>query len=102
MRLFLVLILGFSLPACGWLYTDTVTPLCTNMKGTHIGEQSSRSKMKEISIPRLPGARLRWSSKAIGDAAREQGIEEIYYCDLKVFRVLGGIWGSEAVVVYGR
>jgi hypothetical protein len=86
----------------GYLYTNTVEPYCTDMQSTPRAHSRSDSGIVSVSIPRLPGARTVWSSNAIGDAAKQAGIKEVYYCDLKRFSVLGGIYGSESLVVYGR
>ena len=42
-----------------------------------------------------------WSSRAIGDVAKRNGIETIYFCDLKLVSVLGGIFRKEQIIVYG-
>ncbi len=42
-----------------------------------------------------------WGSAAIGDVAKEQGMQEIYFADLEVFRVLR-IWNQYTVHVYGK
>lgn len=86
----------------GWIYTDTVEPLCTNMQSTVAEGNESTLGLKEVTLPRIPGARTMWSSNAIGDAARAAGIETVYYCDRKRFSLLGGIWGQDSVVVYGK
>ncbi len=72
------------------------------MEDTPVSSSSGSSGLKSISIPRIPGARTLWSSNAIADAATREGITQIHYCDRKVFSVLGGIWGSDSIVVYGE
>lgn len=103
-RIFCLLTVSIFLSGCirGYLYTNTVEPYCTDMQATPIAERRSDSGIVSVAIPRLPGARTVWSSNAIGDAAQQAGIKEIYYCDLKRFSVLGGIYGSESLIVYGR
>lgn len=72
------------------------------MNHTASSGKESTARLKQISIPRVPGARTVWSSNAIGVAAKEGGIEKIHFCDKKRFSVLGGLWGTDAVVVYGE
>lgn len=103
-RATLFLVLSFTVSGCvrGWIYTDTVEPYCVDMEETPFSGGDARSGLKGISIPRVPGARVVWSSSAIGDAALEQGISTVHYCDRKVFSVIGGLWSSETIVVYGE
>lgn len=103
-QILLLSIMSVFLSSCirGYLYTNTVEPYCTDMQSTPRAERRSDSGIMSVAIPRLPGARTVWSSNAIGDAAKQAGIKEVYYCDLKRFSVLGGIYGSESLVVYGK
>ena len=103
-RILPLFVMSALLSGCvrGYLYTNTVEPYCTDMQSTPRAERRSDSGIMSVSIPRLPGARTVWSSNAIGDAAKQAGIREVYYCDLKRFSVLGGIYGSESLVVYGK
>jgi hypothetical protein len=41
-----------------------------------------------------------WGSSGIADAAREQGMNQIYYADLETLSVLG-IWTQRWAIVYG-
>lgn len=103
-QILLLSIMSVFLSGCirGYLYTNTVEPYCTDMQSAPRAERRSDSGIMSVAIPRLPGARTVWSSNAIGDAAKQAGIKEVYYCDLKRFSVLGGIYGSESLVVYGK
>ncbi|NBW39970.1 hypothetical protein EBR25_03095 [bacterium] len=98
----IVAVLFFSGCFRGFLYTNTVEPYCTNMQSTPIGERRSDSGIVTVSIPRLPGARTIWNSNAIGDAVKQADLEEVFYCDRERFSILGGIYGSDSLVVYGR
>jgi hypothetical protein len=42
-----------------------------------------------------------WSSNAIGDIAKKNGIETIYFADLEVRRILY-IWNQYTVHIYGK
>ena len=98
------LVILFFLGGCapGWIYTDITQPFCTDMRNTVTGEAQGASSLRSVNIPRVPGTRTVWSSNAIGAAAKREGIEQLAYCDRKIFSVLGGIWGSDSIVVYGR
>lgn len=98
-----LLLIVFSLGGCyGWIYTNTVEPYCLDMDATSTAGASTSSSLKQVAIPRIPGARAMWSSNAIGDAVKKEGITKIHYCDKKTFRILGGLWGSDAIIVYGE
>jgi len=43
-----------------------------------------------------------WDSNAIGDIARAQGIDEIYYADMETLSVVFGIWSQRTVHIYGK
>ncbi|MCB0334856.1 MAG: hypothetical protein KDD62_01080 [Bdellovibrionales bacterium] len=43
-----------------------------------------------------------WRSRAIGDAAKVNGLDEIYYADLKKMSILGGLYKRETVQVWGN
>jgi hypothetical protein len=64
--------------------------------------RSSSAGLRQFSIPRVPGSRAVWSSNALADAVKENNIKEIYYCDREQFSILGGVWGNDTVVVYGK
>jgi hypothetical protein len=103
-RVFLISILALHLTGCtvGWVYTDTVEPYCADMDSTPVSQKSSGSSIKTFNIPRVPGARMIWSSNAIADAAAKEGIQTVQFCDKKRFSILGGLWGKESIVVYGQ
>ncbi len=42
-----------------------------------------------------------WDSNAIGDIAKEHGIETVYYADLEELSVLG-IWHEYTIHIYGK
>ena len=103
-RVLFLVCLAVQLSACsyGWLYTDTVTPYCTNMKNTPVDSLSHSAGLKQISIPRIPGAAAQWDSNTIHDAALSAGITQVAFCDRRRFRLPLGIWEEDVLVVYGR
>ena len=109
-RLALALVaLATSVPGCvpGRIYTHIHGPLSTNFNRTPVfsGDQKGReSDVKHLSIPLFKidvSVDLMWNSNAIGDIARNQGIEEVYYADLERLSILG-IWNQYTVHVYGK
>lgn len=42
-----------------------------------------------------------WNTSVIAKAAREAGIEQIYYADKRTFSVLFGLYRRETLIIYG-
>lgn len=99
-----LLLLSVFLSGCttGYIYTNTVSPYCTDMQEIKTESKKSTSSLKQISIPTVPGSRTIWNSNSIADAAKQGGIEKIQYCDRKKFSIMGGVWGSDSIIVYGE
>jgi hypothetical protein len=94
------MISGCTAPAI--LYSDTVSPLCLDARGTSLGTLDARGDTKRISIPSTNvDFTAEWSSRAIGDVARKQGIDTVHGCDMHRISVLLGIWSQQEVIVYG-
>jgi len=102
LKLLLITLLNLVLSGCGYIYTNTVTPLCTDMRNTPASDKLGVGMQKNVNIPRVPGTTISWSSNAIIEAAHRAGLSKVHYCDLKRFSVLGGLWRSETIVVYGE
>ncbi len=81
----------------GILYTHTKVPLDTNMSRTTAEGQGAVGDVKHISFY----VDVMWDSNAIGDIAKQNGIETIYYSDLEILRVLT-VWNQYTVHVYGK
>lgn len=97
-------LLSLTISACtyGIIYTNTVEPYCKNMLNTSLPELAHSTPLKQISIPQVPGARVRWHTNTINDIAKQAGIKKVAFCDRKRFRILGGIWEEDAIIVYGE
>ncbi len=100
--LVLVIILTTSGCTTGILYTDITEPYCTNMNNTPLLAQANSAPLKQISIPQMPGARIRWNTNTINDIAKEAGISKIAFCDRKIYRILLGLWEEDSIIVYGE
>lgn len=99
----LFMVSGCALPARGFVYTDTVQPLCHDLRGTPLGTKSGDGSSKRIQIPttRLD-ITAEWDSRAIGDIAKENGIATVYGCDSRIQSLLMGLWRKDTVIVYGE
>jgi hypothetical protein len=99
--LFLFLTLLLLLPGC--LYVHTVQPLTLNMDHTPVSAVERSGSLKLITFPPLSGSYqlVAWDSAAIGDIAKKQGMQEMYFADLETFSILR-IWNQYTVHVYGK
>lgn len=89
--------------ATGVLYTHTVQPLTIDMHRTPVATVEKEGSVKVISFPRFGGEYrlVAWDSAAIGDIAKKQGMEEVYFADVETFSILQ-IWNRYTVHVYGK
>ena len=82
------------------VYTHTIQPLDVNMNQTPIGEKKNTGDIKFFKL--LNGYfSFMWDTNAIGDIAKENGIDVIYYAELETFSILG-IWNQYTVHIYGN
>ena len=100
MRIALSLALCALLSSCatGLIYSHTTRPLVTDLRGTPLGDVTASQNVKHF---RYQNFDFQWSSNAIGDIAKNHGIQEVYYADLETLSILG-IWSQYHVHVYGR
>jgi len=89
------------LPGC--LYIHTVQPLTLDMDRTPIVATEKAGSLKLITYPPFGGnyRLVAWDSAAIGDIAKKQGMQEVYFADLETFSILR-IWNEYTVHVYGK
>ena len=81
----------------GVLYTHIKKPLDTNMFQTPVNGNNAQGDIKHISFY----VDVMWDSNAIGDIAKKNGIETIYYADIETLNILT-IWNQYKVHVYGK
>ena len=100
MRTCVALLFCFVVSGCtsGGIYSHITRPLVTDLRGTPIGEKTAAQDIKHFTIE---GYHIEWDSNAIGEIAKNHGIEEIYYADLETLSILG-IWSQYHVHIYGR
>lgn len=80
----------------GLIYSHIVEPLSADFDETPVVGDRAAGDVKEIQYY----VRVLWSSNGIGDVAKKNGFEKVYYADLETLRVLG-FWIQEWVHVYG-
>ncbi len=88
----------------GFIYTDISEPLVRNMDATPNPKNAKTVSLGQLKLeePFTPvGLRVEVNSNAIGEAARQHGIEDIYYADLRTISILGGIFQMRSVYVTG-
>ena len=98
LRSVLVSLMLLLMPCCGYglIYTHTVKPLDLNQQRTEIARTAKKGDIRHLQFR----VGVSWSSNAIGDIAKKNGIETIHYADMELLSVLG-IWRQYTVHVYG-
>jgi hypothetical protein len=96
----LALVVVLSACTTGIIYTHTMQPLTLDMHNTRIVPTSGEGDIKHLVLiyPPLSAA---WDDAAIGDIAKKNGIQELYFADLETLRILY-IWNRYWVHVYGK
>jgi hypothetical protein len=90
-------------PLVGLVYTNVKLPLTLDLKSTPMPAHLPGSdRIIEIKEPFSGlGIYARVSSNAIGDIARQNGVDPLYFADQEVFSILG-IWKTQRVFLYGE
>ena len=97
-------ILFLSGCSAGLLYKHTTRPLDLNLGDTKVVETSNKGHVQYLQYYVQPlqfTVSASWDSNAIGDIAKKNGMETIYYADLEVLSVLS-FWNRFTVHVYGE
>ena len=87
----------------GVIYSDVVRPLDTNMENTKRGGERVSGKLYTIREP-VTAVRVgaQWNSKAIGDVAKNKGLEKVHFADLRTESILFDLWKRETLYVWGE
>jgi hypothetical protein len=90
-------------PLVGLVYTNVKMPLTRDLKSTPVPAHLPVSdRIIEIKEPFSGlGIYARVSSNALGDIARQNGMDPLYFADQQVFSILG-IWKTQRVFLYGE
>jgi hypothetical protein len=95
------LLAGCSTP--GLLYTDITLPLTVDMNRTPRAPDASGTSQRSIRAPMSgAGIRAEWSERPPGESAKIGGLDSVSYADMHRYSVLGGLWASATVLVYGN
>jgi len=89
-----------SLSGCAVIYSHTTMPLDLNHDATKC-EMDMEDGEDNIKHFRYDIVDVRWDSNAIGEVARDHGINTVYYADMEELSLLFGIWNQHTVHVYG-
>ena len=104
-KILLALLLLLFQSGCvnGLIYTDITTPLTTNMHNTSVIDQTASDYRLVLKEPFTNvGIRGEWSNYAIAKTAKEHGMKNIHYADLREESILTGLWKKTTIIVYGR
>jgi len=89
----------------GLLYTKTIKPYTKTFRNTPVGEKVLVINTQNIkaSIPTItpPGLSGQWDTDDIMRLAREKGITELRYIDIKTVSFLLGTYSHKSLIVYG-
>ena len=82
----------------GTIYSHTTRPLDLNFSKTPKGGgRGEEGDIKHFYYY----VHVLWDTNAIGDIAKQNGIETIYYADIETLKVLG-YWNQYTVHIYGK
>ena len=96
----LALVVVLSGCSAGIIYTHTMQPLTLDMHSTRAVPTSGQGDIKHL-VLLYPALSFAWDDAAIGDIAKKNGIQELYFADLETLRILG-IWNRYWLHVYGK
>ena len=90
-------------PLVGLVYTNVKLPLTQNLNATPVPDSLPQSdRIIEIKEPFSGlGLYARVNSNALGDIARQNGVDPLYFADREVFSILG-IWKIRRILLYGE
>lgn len=94
---------GCGVISRGMLYTETIQPLCRDLRGTDLGTKVGTGSSKRVEIPTTQiDLTAEWDSRALGDIARKNGISVVHGCDSRRQSYLLGLWRRDEVIIYGE
>jgi hypothetical protein len=86
----------------GYLYTNTRAPYSIDLDNTPVSDVSGKSSVLRIKEPFTDlGIYTELNSNAIGDIARKNGMDKVYFADLETFSIFS-VWRSQSLVIYGE
>ena len=89
-------------PISGYLVTNTTVPFTLDLDNTPVTSTKGESAIVRIREPFTNvGVYTELNTTAIGDIARENGLQKVYFADLKTFSIFS-IWRTHTLVIYGE
>ena len=82
----------------GYIYDHVTLPFTTNFSKTPFCSNKCSGDIRHVHIRYVD---FKWHSNAIGDIAKEHGINTVYFADIEKFKILG-IWNQYTVHIYGK
>jgi len=78
-------------------------PYTTDLHNTKITDMEGFGTIFHIQEP-ISGYNIyiEFNSNAIGDIAKKHGLTKVYFADIEIFEVLGGIWQHKRLHIYGE
>ena len=77
-------------------------PYTTDLNNTPVPDSSASSSIVRIREPfTQAGVYTELNSNAIADIGRENGLETVYFADMKTFSIFS-VWRTQTLVIYGE
>ena len=77
-------------------------PYSIDLDNTPVSDASGKSTILRIREPFTDlGIYTELNSNAIGDIARKNGLEKVYFADLETFSIFS-VWRTNTLVIYGE
>jgi hypothetical protein len=104
--IFSLIPLVISTGGCGLLYNNTVRPHSLDFNRTPLGSKQCSHSAFKITVPLLPlstnRVQAQWDVSEIRTIAKEAGLTEVYYTDLKSIEFLLGTFRWQTIILYGN
>jgi hypothetical protein len=101
----IAVVMVFSMMGCGLLYTNVVRNHSLNFNNTPVGSKQCSLSAFTVRVPLMPATRQRvqaqWDTNEISDVAKDAGITQIYYTDIKTLEILLGTFRKQTLIIYG-
>ncbi|PLY01815.1 MAG: hypothetical protein C0623_05030 [Desulfuromonas sp.] len=89
-------------PITGYLVTNTVVPYSIDLDSTPVVDGKGEGEIIRIREPFTNiGLYTEVNTNAIGEIARENGLQKVYFADMETFTIFS-IWRSHTLVIYGE
>lgn len=93
---------GCSMSGPGRLYSNVTLPFSKDFNNTPKGSKQCILTDHRIKEPASGyGMTVEWSTNQIQAAAREAGIENVYYMDIHTISYVLGIYTRRELIIYG-